>query len=117
MMRRDKLIVQILLLLLLMQTLNAGVLDGVDRRGDTRYAVRFAEKNQQGGELLIGTVVDIVSDEKEGKGIKLKTAIGTATIYESQIVEITALDDLYRHAHRVFLLPTAEPIKGNHFIV
>ncbi|MFM8569805.1 MAG: hypothetical protein ACKOB6_09410 [Candidatus Kapaibacterium sp.] len=86
------------------------VVSGLDAGGNTRYMVRLDD-----GEQLIGTVVDVIEGDSSTAAIKLKTAIGTATIYLAQIREIRAMDDDYRHAHRIFLMPTAEPIGGDHF--
>lgn len=88
-----------------------GILEGIDVSSDVRYAVRLED-----GSFLIGVLSEKVESEKEGTGVKIKTAIGTATVYESQIAEIIPMDDLYRHAHRVFLLPTGEAIRKNHFV-
>jgi len=101
----------VLILHVLPLSAGEGVLKDAELRAGERYAVRLIN-----GELLIGTYVTRVSDDKEGEGIKLKTEIGTATIYEVQIAEIIPYDEHYRHAHRVFLLPTGEPIKNNGFI-
>lgn len=76
-----------------------------------RYNVRLED-----GEELIGTIVDVIAGDSATAAIKLKTAIGTATIYLWQIREIRQMDDDYRHAHRVFLMPTAQPIQGNHYV-
>ncbi|MFN8358294.1 MAG: hypothetical protein U0264_00125 [Candidatus Kapaibacterium sp.] len=68
------------------------------------------------GDILTGFVLEIITDEKEGAGIKIKTAIGIATIYASQIADIRLLEEANRHTHRVYIMPTAEPIGTNHFI-
>jgi hypothetical protein len=68
------------------------------------------------GDILSGYVVEAVSNSDEGDGIKFSTEIGTATIYEEQILEIREIENYYRHDHRIFLLPTANPIQNNHFI-
>lgn len=68
------------------------------------------------GDQVSGKVIEIVNDPEDGEGIKLKTPIGNAIIYASQIKEIIPKSTYYRHDHRVFLLPTSEPIKDNHFI-
>lgn len=83
----------------------------LDANGGVRYLVRLED-----GEELIGTVVDVLDGDSVKSAIKLKTSIGTATIYLSQIREIRSMDDDYRHAHRVFLMPTAEPIGNDHFV-
>ncbi len=89
----------------------AGQFDNLDRSSEAEYILRLTN-----GELLLGTIVDIIDDDKEGKAIKLKTAIGVAKIYESQVLEISLVDEAYRTAHRIFVLPTAEPIGNHHYI-
>lgn len=93
------------------ESVTAAMLRGITPNSELRYYIRF-----YGGDEITGAIVALVDDEKEGQGIKLKTAIGTATIYVSQIAELRLLDESYRHNHRVFLLPTAEPISNNHFV-
>ncbi len=86
-------------------------LDDIRPNADIRYYVRLA-----GGDILTGPIVEVFDDEREGPAIKVKTAIGTATVYASQIEELTPLEKAYPHSHRVFIMPTAEPISNNHFI-
>lgn len=76
-----------------------------------KYIVRL--KN---GDLLTGYITEFVSDKEFGEGIKLKTQLGTPTIYESEILDIRPVENFYRHRHRIFLMPTAEPIKKDYFI-
>lgn len=76
----------------------------------TEYILRLTN-----GDILTGKIVEITEDEGE-PFLKLKSAIGTATIYRNQIVEIRLKEAYYRHNHRVFLMPTAEPIGNNHFV-
>jgi hypothetical protein len=68
------------------------------------------------GDVLSGVLVDVFDDEEHGEAVKLKTAIGTATIYAEQIAELTPMDEVYPHAHRIFIMPTADPIGNNHFV-
>ena len=68
------------------------------------------------GDILTGEIVEIFIDDTEGEAIKIKTAIGTATVYGKQIASFRLLEDSYRQTHRIFLMPTAEPIGNNHFI-
>lgn len=76
----------------------------------TEYILRLTN-----GDILTGKIVEITDDEGE-PFLKLKSSIGTATIYQNQIVEIRLKEEYYRHNHRVFLMPTAEPIGDNHFV-
>lgn len=68
------------------------------------------------GDLISGYIVEMVNDPDDGEGIKFSTELGTATIYEDEIELIKIEKNYYRHNNRVYLLPTAEPIKNNHFI-
>lgn len=78
---------------------------------DTVYYIRLNT-----GDELIGTVKELVSSQEESDGIKFKTEIGTATIYDFQIAELIPYKNFYRQGNRVFLLPTGEPIGNNHYI-
>ena len=55
---------------------------------------------------------------EDGKVSKLEvvTAIGKTKIFVDEIAEIKHYQDYNRHSHRIYLLPTAEPISNNHFI-
>lgn len=77
----------------------------------TRYYVRLLS-----GDELTGAIVDIVDDDFDGAGIQLRTAIGTATVFEWQIAEIRPLVFAYPHPHRLFVMPTALPIGEHEFI-
>ncbi|MFH1051351.1 MAG: hypothetical protein V1779_10545 [bacterium] len=88
-----------------------GILDEITPDRNQLYVIKLVN-----GDILSGYVVEMVSHPEDGEGIKFSTEIGTATIYEDQILEIKAVRDYYRHNHRIFLLPTANPIESNHFI-
>jgi len=70
--------------------------------------------------LANGDVISVLVIEKtildDKFALKIRTLIGNTTIFEDEIAEIRLLNDFYRHNHRVYLLPTAIPIKNNHFI-
>jgi hypothetical protein len=90
-------------------------LSSVVADGKTEYAVRLTN-----GDIITGTVAKIVTLTKSSKeaedGIIVQTRMGDLTIYASEIAEITPRAKLYRHAHRIYIMPTAEPIGQNHFI-
>lgn len=67
------------------------------------------------GDILTGNIIDIESTSK-GDAVRLKTIIGTSTIYACEIAEIAPVLQQYRHKHRVFIQPTAYPIGNDHFI-
>ncbi|MFY8160821.1 MAG: hypothetical protein ACOVNU_05785 [Candidatus Kapaibacteriota bacterium] len=87
------------------------IIDKDNIKYDKEYIIRL--KN---GDIFSGFIVELVTNEDEGDGIKFKTSLGKTNIYFFQIAEINLKEEYYRHNHRVFLLPTAEPISNNHFI-
>jgi hypothetical protein len=87
------------------------IFDDVYAGSDIQYVLRL--KN---GDLLTGYVVELINHPEEGEGIRFDTQIGLATIYANQILEIFEKKEYYRHRHRIFLLPTADPIGSDHFI-
>lgn len=56
-----------------------------------------------------------IEDGKVSK-IEVATAIGKTKIFTDEIIEIMHYQDYNRHSHRIFILPTAEPISDNHFV-
>ncbi len=83
--------------------------------GKTEYSVRLTN-----GDILTGTISSIIKRTKGSKepedGIILQTRMGDLTMYESEIAEIVRRSKLYRHNHRLYIMPTAEPIGTNHFV-
>ncbi|MCX6154220.1 MAG: hypothetical protein NT007_08670 [Candidatus Kapabacteria bacterium] len=84
-----------------------------DFKKDIEYEIRFTN-----GDILTGYYSEFIStsDTTTGDAIKFSTNFGKATIYENQVASIFLLNDAYRHNHRIFLMPTAEAIKSNHFV-
>lgn len=68
------------------------------------------------GDMISGHITEETENESQGKGIILSTELGLATIFENQISEIELHTDLYKHSHRIFLMPSAEPISSDHFV-
>ncbi|MCU0424490.1 MAG: hypothetical protein MUF71_02570 [Candidatus Kapabacteria bacterium] len=110
------------------------VLKGISANTDTEYLVRLIN-----GDILSGKIIEILSKDLVAKelqtsektsdkssdkaaskaddeAIRLENALGVLTIFASEIVEITPRNGLYRHNHRLYIMPTAEPISGNAFI-
>lgn len=67
------------------------------------------------GDIISGKVIE-KSFENGKIQLKIQTIIGISKIFDDEIVEIRLQDDYYRHNHRVYLLPTALPVKNNHFV-
>ena len=68
------------------------------------------------GDVITGMVNNEVEVDNYGKGISLETQLGEAVIFYDQIEEYKLEEENYRHAHRVYFMPTAEPIGDDHFI-
>jgi len=111
---KRKLVLLVICFLLAFQCFSAAAsskLKDVIADRTTVYSIRL-----NNGDIITGYCVEMLSDPEEGEGAKFATELGNATIFENQIVEIVKIEDLYRHNHRIYLLPTAEPIGRNHFI-
>lgn len=113
------------------QTPFSPILRNLSVGSDTEYLVRLIN-----GDVLTGKIIEILTKELIQKGvqaspdkastqasikaddeaIRLETALGTLTIFASEIVEILPRKQAYRHNHRLYIMPTAEPISGNAFI-
>ena len=106
-----KLLFILVLFFLSFNVLKTDVLDGFVGNAKTVYVVRL-----NNGDMITGNLVEISDDTTNGGFIKFRTQIGTTTIYAAEIKEVMVKDDLNRHSHRVFIMPTAEPIGNNHFI-
>ncbi|MFA7626752.1 MAG: hypothetical protein WCZ17_06855 [Candidatus Kapaibacterium sp.] len=101
----------ILIFLFVSAYTHADILDDFTGYDDTEYVIRL--KN---GDLITGYLVEILEDTSKGGSIKFRTQVGTTVIYVTEIIEVQIKDDLNRQSHRVFIMPTAEPIGNNHFI-
>jgi hypothetical protein len=80
-------------------------------RPGERYLLRLINGDVLEGEFLGETVL-----EDSLAAWRFRTLIGTATIARREIAEILPREAAYRHLHRVFLQPTAEPIGNNAFV-
>lgn len=100
----------LIILLLFSITLSALAKD-IDLKYGRIYI--FKLKN---GDLVTGLVNNEVEVKDFGKGISVDTQLGEAVIFYDQIEEYRLEEEQYRHAHRVYFIPTAEPIGDNHFI-
>lgn len=68
------------------------------------------------GDLVTGLVNNEVEVKEFGKGVSVETQLGEAVIFYDQIEEYRLEEEQYRHAHRVYFMPTAVPIGDNHFV-
>jgi hypothetical protein len=67
------------------------------------------------GDILTGPLLAVERDDR-GVAVRLGAAIGRAKIYLAEMVSIETQDNAYRHRHRTFIMPTAEPIDDDHFL-
>lgn len=68
------------------------------------------------GDLITGLTKNEVEVDNFGKGITVETQLGEAVIFYDQIEEYRLEEEQYRHAHRIYFMPTAVPIGDNHFV-
>ena len=80
------------------------------RRGET-YIVRLLN-----GDVLEGDYLGETFLQDTIPAWRFRTLIGTATISRHEVAEIVPKTAAYRHRHRIFLQPTAEPVATNAFI-
>jgi len=77
---------------------------------DATYIIRL-----ENGDVLTGPIVEFKEDSS-GVFVRIAATIGRAKIYAHEIAWISTVQDAYRHRHRGYLLPTAQPIRNDHFI-
>lgn len=74
------------------------------------------EKELQSAAQQNPTLKDNITPKTSDEAIRFETALGTLTIFAAEILEIIPRKQSYRHNHRLYIMPTAEPISGNVFI-
>lgn len=82
----------------------------MDLLEDVIYVVRL-----NNGDIVSGLVIEYGDDEK-GAWVRIGATIGRAKIYANEIARIATKNDTYRHRHRGYILPTAQPIRNDHFV-
>jgi hypothetical protein len=85
--------------------------DSIPANSDVKYILRLKT-----GDEFTGFVVDNGEKDDYGKYLKLQTTLGVPKIYYTEIDGIQEYENIYKNDHRVFLMPTAEPIAGAPFI-
>ncbi len=101
----------ILFIFLSYETGYSDVLESFTGDDNTIYVLRL-----NNGDMISGRLVEVTDDTTNGGSIKFKTQMGTTLLYLNEIKDVSIKDDLNRHSHRVFMMPTAEPVGKNHFI-
>ena len=106
-----KILMQLLFVLLAIVAVEAkeGVLDDI-AAGDDIYVIKL-----ENGDVITGKVVEFIDSPEYGPSIRVDTEIGVARVYEYQIEKISKVEDVYRHAHRHYLLPSAVAIGSDHY--
>lgn len=77
---------------------------------DETYLVRL-----HNGDIISGPIAEIAEDST-GAYVRVVAVIGRAKIYAKEIAWISTSNEAYRHRHRGYLMPTAQPIRGDHFV-
>lgn len=93
------------------KTESSNILDGIDLRSETKVILRLIN-----GDMLTGIIEGTLNSAKMGRGISLRSMVGTISIYEREIAEIRPYQEAYRHGARHYLMPTAEPLAKNNYI-
>lgn len=68
------------------------------------------------GDILTCKILDFEQSDSVNEVITVQTQIGKTKVFSYEIAEIQLVEKYNRQTHRIFLLPTAEPIGRNHFI-
>ena len=77
---------------------------------DDTYVIRM-----ETGDVLTGPIVEFAEDEN-GAYVRVASVVGRAKVYAKEIAWISTVDAAYRHRHRGYILPTAQPIRNDHFL-
>ena len=85
-------------------------LENIEFDVEAEYYVRLIN-----GDVVSGPVTESGSDSV-GSFIRIKTPFGRARVYASEISWISLLELSYRARNRGLILPTANAIKGDHYI-
>ena len=68
------------------------------------------------GDIFTCIVKDLEYESGTLNAISIQTQIGKTKVFLKEIAEILPSSQNNRNSHRIYLLPTAEPIGKNHFI-
>lgn len=68
------------------------------------------------GDQITGIIEENATGSDGRKYLQINSTIGVSLIYHDEIASVRPYDDIYKHTHRIFLMPTAEPIGKNAFI-
>jgi hypothetical protein len=68
------------------------------------------------GDILTAKILDFEKSDSANYSISVQTPIGKTKVFSYEIAEVQPLEKYNRQSHRIYLLPTAEPIGQNHFI-
>lgn len=108
------------------ERISSPILKDIQPGSDIEYRVRLIN-----GDMITGKILELLTKEEVAKelqptekatnktadeAIRLENALGILTIFAAEIVEIIPRSASYRHNHRLYIMPTAEPISGNAFL-
>jgi len=84
--------------------------DSIDINSNHKYLIKL-----KSGDVISGYITDKNQDSID-KFFRFEMLLGTPKIYFSEISTIRYYTEIYKHQHRIFLMPTAEPISPDPFI-
>lgn len=98
---------------LLIHSANANDIDSelIDKYKFTQVIIRL-----NNGDIFSCEIQNYELEDGKISKIEVVTAIGKTKIFADEIAEIMHYQDYNRHSHRIYILPTAEPISDNHFV-
>lgn len=99
-------------------SISHSVLFSKDFNEDELYNLRDKDIiiRMMNGDILTCKILDFEQSDSLNYAINIQTQIGKTKVFSYEIAEIQLVEKYNRHSHRIYLLPTAEPIGRNHFI-
>lgn len=83
--------------------------DRVDEDNERIWYIRLLN-----GDVLSGPILKVEHDSA-GTAVRIAAPIGRAKVYLHEMAWISTADESYRHRHRTYIMPTAEPIGNDHY--
>lgn len=108
----------VLILALLLFCMSSKILfaNEIDLKILEKYKFTQVVVRLNNGDVFSCEILNYELEDGKVNKVEVATAIGKTKIFADEIAEIVHYQDYNRHSHRIYILPTAEPISGNHFV-